>query len=257
MRGATKMFMVSNSRGGDRDGGNRDTRYEMEDAYSEMRGGYQNESRRGSRGALTWDTREPEGYGRSGMRGGMGSEDNMESRRRYRRHSDGTFAPRSEGWRDYPPPVYRQEGGETMNRVIGFGQQEMGNDYRSDAAYNHMDEMGYRRSDMMMGGASGQTHHLNEEMAEEWMQGLNNSDGTKGPHWSKEQVKQIMSQRKMDMDPLEAWVALNAVYSDYCKVAKAHNVNNMEFYVAMAKAFAEDEDAKPNKLALYYEYIVK
>jgi hypothetical protein len=94
-------------------------------------------------------------------------------------------------------------------------------------------------------------------MADEWMHGLRNADGTTGPHWDKEQVRQLVNQRKLNMDPLEAWVALNAVYSDYCKVAKSHNVNNIDFYVAMAKAFAEDEDAKDDKLALYYECIVK
>lgn len=260
MRGSTKMFMVSNYWSG----GNRDTHHEMDDAYSDMRRDYQgghNESRVGRYGE-TRGNYPRETYGRSEgdeMRnGGVMDPDEVMASRRYRRRSDGTFAPRSDGARDYPPPVYRGRD-DTMNRVIGFAQPQnrMDYNYRSDAAYSQMDETKSRHSDTMMGGASGHKNYLDEEMAEEWMQGLHNSDGTKGPHWTKEQVKQLVAQRKLDMDVLDAWVAMNAVYSDYCKVAKAHNVNNIDFYVAMAKAFAEDEDAKDDKLALYYECIVK
>lgn len=131
----------------------------------------------------------------------------------------------------YAPMNTLDDGHHTDSKVIGFAQ-----------------------------GAHDLKHHesgLDEAMAEEWMAGLHNADGTKGPHWDKEQVRQLVNQRKLDMDPIEAWVALNSIYSDYCKVAKAHNVNNIDFYVAMAKAFAEDEDAKDDKLALYYECIVK
>lgn len=228
------MFMVSNYRSG----GNWDARPETGDDYTDMRRDYRGDKMRNG--------------------GVMDPDEVAESRRRYRRHSDGTFAPRSEEARDYPPPVYRGKG-DTMNRVIGFAQPQNRVDYnyRSDAAYSQMDETKSRHSDIMMGGASGHKNYLDEEMADEWMHGLRNADGTTGPHWDKEQVRQLVNQRKLNMDPLEAWVALNAVYSDYCKVAKAHNVNNIDFYVAMAKAFAEDEDAKDDKLALYYECIVK
>ena len=171
------------------------------------------------------------------------TEARFRDRKGLEHYNNGRFAPKSEY--DYPgavPPVYKK----TMNR-IGF-------DYPMDANYHHTSG---KHHDEMRSGKIEDTHTLTEEVAEEWMRGLHNADGTSGPHWSKEQVAQVVAQRKLDMSPLEAWVAMNMVYSDFCKVARANNVNTMDFYVAMAKAFVEDEDAKPDKLSLYYEYIVK
>ena len=164
--------------------------------------------------------------------------------RRGREHYDnGRYAPKGEFPDYYPvPPVYKEE---TMNR-IGFA-------YPMDATHH---QTGDHHSGMSRGDISHE-HVLTEEMAAEWMRGLHNEDGTTGPHWSKVQVAQVIAQRNLDIDLTEAWVALNAIYSDYCKVAKANNVNSVDFYVGMAKAFLDDKDAHPNKLALYYQYIVK
>lgn len=94
--------------------------------------------------------------------------------------------------------------------------------------------------------------------AQEWVKKMDNADGTKGPHWTMEQAKQIMAQRKIGLDPLKYWVTLNMIYSDYSPVAKKHGLGgNLDFYADMAKAFLEDKDAQPEKLALYYKYIVK
>ena len=60
------------------------------------------------------------------------------------------------------------------------------------------------------------------------------------------------------MNPIEFWVALCMIYSDYSNIAKKHGVGgNLEFYVDMAKAFLNDKDAAPDKLSNYYNYIVK
>lgn len=189
--------------------------------------------------------------------------------RRGREHYDsGRFAPMrgampdgdhtsASNWNDYPPPVYSGDD-KHMSRMIGFERNaEVGHNYRSDAAYSHGDDMENRHSSMERGGARSDVHKLDEKMAEDWMRGLQNADGTRGPHWSKEQVAQTIAQHKLDMNLLDAWVALNVIYSDYCKVAKANNANNMEFYIGMAKAFIDDEDANAGKLARYYQYIVK
>ena len=50
---------------------------------------------------------------------------------------------------------------------------------------------------------------------------------------------------------------MNAMYSDYCKVAKRYGVDRPEFFAEMAKAWLEDKDAVPNKAAMYYDCIVK
>ena len=79
--------------------------------------------------------------------------------------------------------------------------------------------------------------------AEDWTSRMVNADGTKGPHWTLEQVKQIMAQRNIPGDPAQFWAAINMIYSDYCK--------------AITRAFLDDEDANPDKLKLYYDHIVK
>lgn len=103
----------------------------------------------------------------------------------------------------------------------------------------------------------GQDYELDEETAKEWTQRMENADGTKGPHWSVDQVKQVAAQKNISEDPLDFWVAINMMYSDYCVMAKKHNVNTVDFYVDMAKAFLDDKDAKPDKLGRYYHAVVK
>ena len=95
-------------------------------------------------------------------------------------------------------------------------------------------------------------------MAEEWASKLQNEDGSSGPHWTMEQAKRIMAQRNLSLDPTEFWIAINLIYSDFSPVAKKHGVGgNLDFYVDMAKAFLNDKDAGPNKIARYYECVVK
>lgn len=98
---------------------------------------------------------------------------------------------------------------------------------------------------------------LDEETAHKWMEHLQNEDGTTGPHWTMQQTTQVMKQKGIDCDPLEFWVAMNAMYSDYFGVAKKMNVNNVDFYVYMAKAFILDKDSQPDRLARYYYYVTK
>jgi hypothetical protein len=66
-----------------------------------------------------------------------------------------------------------------------------------------------------------------------------------------------MKQKGIDCDPVEFWVAMNAMYSDYFNVAKKMNVNNVDFYTHMAKAFIDDKDAGEGKLMRYYEAVVE
>ena len=96
------------------------------------------------------------------------------------------------------------------------------------------------------------------DMADEWMHNMQNADGTTGPHWTFEQCKQVMQQHNMNCDPVEFWVAMNAVYSDFCKVNEKHGIRNIDYYVDAACAFwLEDKDAVKNKETAYYLYVVK
>lgn len=119
--------------------------------------------------------------------------------------------------------------------------------------------MEYRNpSQHAMGYASHEDPHpLTKEEAMEWMKGMKNEDGTQGPHWTIEQTNQVKAQKGISADPTEFYVAMNMMYSDYCKTAKKLGVNEADFYACMAEAFLDDQDAQPDKLARYYAYIVK
>ncbi len=98
---------------------------------------------------------------------------------------------------------------------------------------------------------------ITKETALEWTSRMQNVDGTTGPHWSLEQTEQVRKQRSIECDPLGFYVTMNMMYSDYCKVAEKVGVNILDFYAYMAKAFLDDMDAAPNKLARYYHCVVE
>lgn len=148
-----------------------------------------------------------------------------------------------------------REGGGNM-RMIGFGR-ELYNDMRSDASVPNHREGDHMPGKHMKGGARS-SMGMDENMAREWTSKMENEDGTKGPHWNMEQIKKVMEQRNMTGDPVEFWVAMNMMYSDYCKAAKKLGVNTVDFYAEMARSFLDDKDAgAPDKLTAYYEHIVK
>lgn len=101
------------------------------------------------------------------------------------------------------------------------------------------------------------TESFNRQTADEWMSRIKNSDGSTGPHWTYDQSKQVMEQRKINCDPAQFYATLNAVYSDFGAVAKKHGVSNIEFFADLARAWLEDKDAVPDKAAAYYAYIVE
>lgn len=186
---------------------------------------------------------EARGYGEVEYNGGEKNGGGEPEMRRYmRRYKNGRFRPRSE--MEMGEPEYREP------RQIGF-------------------RGGYEPEMYMHGGGgkSGQMQHgkaqsgMNETMdrwtAEEWLRNMKNADGTKGQHWSMEQAKTIMEKRQVDADPIEFWVTMNMLYSDYCKVVKQHGITSVDFYADLAKAFLEDEDAVEGKLMAYYEYCVE
>ena len=218
--------------------------------------------------------------------GGYGAESRFSDRRGREHYDNGRFAPMRnemgyEGpygvWNRYeyeaPEGNYRNEmrGGRNGDRrgdtwgeeggtmrMIGFGRDIYNNDMRSDASVPN-----YREGDHMTGskprkGGAKSDMGMDEHLAKEWTAMMENEDGTKGPHWSMEQIKKVIEQRGLHGDPVEIWVAMNMMYSDYCKVAKKLGVNTMDFYAEMARAFLDDKDAGvPDKLTAYYEYIVK
>lgn len=109
---------------------------------------------------------------------------------------------------------------------------------------------------MMSYEASRSHRKLDRTMAEQWTAGMKNEDGTTGPHWNMEQVKQAMAQRSIPGDPVEFYAVLNSLYSDFGEVFKKYNLK-MDFYCDLARAWLADSDAVDNKAAAYFEYVVR
>lgn len=166
-------------------------------------------------------------------------ENELESYRR-RRYKNGRFAPKSKSYDDY----------RENPRVIGF---------TSAAMKNRKEEPEWENDDMRHSYSSQyEEKPLDREMAESWTRGMRNEDGTKGPHWAIDQVRGVMAQRGINLDPWEFYVAINMVYSDYYKVLKKYGVGDkLDVYVDLASAFLKDQDAAKDKLARYFEYVVK
>lgn len=251
MRTSAKMLMMREATDRNRDNDYRGN-YNVEiGTYNEP----ESRRRRDSRGRFMENENEME------MRGGYRNEGNEmryespESRfrdRRGREHYDnGRFAPMRGMMEDeddeprgqypyFPPYMPKYE-----RRMIGFGDDTM--------------MMGESRQhdQMQMGRSEGERMDLDQMSAEQWARNMEKEDGSKGPKWTKEQVKPYMAQVGYHGPEYKFWVIMNAMYSDYCKVAKKYGMDRPEYYADLAKAWLEDKDANPEKAGLYYKYIVK
>lgn len=185
-------------------------------------------------------------------------EDKYRDRRGREHYENGRYAPKNE-WEAYivgdkvddgTRRTYTEYVPPRMNQIGFSSGEEVRHDYSSRV------EDKATKSDMQRGGASSSAK-FNNATAQEWMRRIKNTDGTTGAHWTLEEVKDIARQKSLDCDPTELWATMNMMYSDYAKVAKRMNINNVDFYLGMALAFLNDADAVPDKLAVYYESVVK
>lgn len=205
-----------------------------------------------------------EGYGYA-----EGNEAAFRDGRGRRRYDDGRFAPRNE-MEGRMESRYEMDGDmESRRRRMTYGMD--GNEsaeainepipiWRGKNPIGFSAEMtGHhgrgKGGEMHRGHGSGMS--FDKEAAEEWMRNIKNADDSVGAHWPLEHIKQVMSQKGVELDPMEFWVAVNMMYADYYPVAKAMNMNNIGFYMELAKCFLEDEDAVKDKLAAYYHSVVK
>lgn len=91
-------------------------------------------------------------------------------------------------------------------------------------------------------------YHLTEELAREWVSGMENKDGTKGQHWSIEQTNQFAN----GFDKNDFYATLNMMYSDY------YNPKfDTDIYVELAKDWLNDKDVGEGKTLCYYWKVVK
>lgn len=148
---------------------------------------------------------------------------------------------------------------DMRDRRNDYGDMERGRDY---ATYNdrRMNDYDYDYRDRRDYGEPEMFSHKDMET---WKSMMRNEDGTRGEHFRKEDVKRACQQAGIDCEEFGEDVfclAMNMMYSDYCKVAKKYGVDRPEYYADLAKAFLRDKDfdGKPEeKLYLYYKTIVE
>lgn len=116
----------------------------------------------------------------------------------------------------------------------------------------------HQQHQQQMGHTQGDGEHLTREEAEEWVEGMQSEDGKPGPRWPMHEIERYAGNFGVQGDEIiEFWAVINALYSDYCKVARKYGVDKIEFWADLAKAFIRDKDAEPGKVRLYYECIAK
>ena len=98
-----------------------------------------------------------------------------------------------------------------------------------------------------------------EDDARRWTEHMENSDGSKGPHWTLEQATAVANSIGVHVDPWVWFAALNMEYSDNFEVAQKYGLDRPEYYADLAKAFLFDKDGggPEAKIAGYYYGIVE
>lgn len=195
---------------------------------------------------------------RQGVRGtgryGIGGRDYNED---YARRRDRADYGEDYGW---DMARGRRDRGEDYER--GRDRGEDYGDYRRGRDRNDY-EPDYRRGDYASYNDYGKPKMFSHKDMETWKSMMKNEDGSRGEHFRKEQCKHAGEQAGVDIEEFGEDIfclAMNMMYSDYCKVAKKYGVDRPEYYADLAKAFLRDKDfdGKPEeKLYIYYKAIVE
>jgi hypothetical protein len=190
-------------------------------------------------------------------------QDNRQGRRDYNQdYARGGRRDRADYGEDYARGIYRgYDYGEDYARVGRRDRTDYGdmNDYGWDMARGRRDY----GEDYASYNDYGKPKLFSHKDIETWKSMMRNEDGTRGEHFRKEQVKHACQQAGIDCEEFGEDVfglAMNMMYSDYCKVAKKYGVDSPEYYADLAKAFLRDKDfdGKPEeKLYIYYKGIVE
>lgn len=175
--------------------------------------------------------------------GEMRYEGDTEMARR-RRYSNGRYAPRNE-----------------MQNRIGF---EMGGDEEPEMRYpmwppmyeSRMGGHGGEKSQKRGHGSGMRYMPMDRKLSDRWVEAMQEESGKE--LWPREITKQIAKKNGMEfLDENEFFAVFNAMYTDFCEVAKKWDVDKPDFYADLAEAFIEDDDAVDEKIAAYYACVVK
>lgn len=90
---------------------------------------------------------------------------------------------------------------------------------------------------------------LNEKMAEEIVSKMQ----PYGEQWSLKETSKIQNDYGLNFRESDFYVVLNSAYNDYNDLFR----DNIEMYVRFANDFINDEDAKEDKVYIYYTQIPK
>ena len=199
----------------------------------------------GSYNAYEHDSPHMGGYGY----GGGETEARRRRDRRGRYMMGGSPHMMDDGYEDeYEPQGYRPQ----MNGGSRYG---FGDVYAEVYAPNAMNRPMGGGMMGMHGGMAGMhggdmSQPVDEHTAKMWVQKM---DG--GEHFKLEQTEQQRMPVCPDCNKYEFYVAMNAMWNDYCETAKKMNIDRPDYYAHLAKDFLKDKDAKPHKLRRYMEHI--
>lgn len=95
-------------------------------------------------------------------------------------------------------------------------------------------------------------HEFTKEDAEDWVKHMNPP-----ARWTMEQTTAVMYQRKYEHDPVEFYVVMNMLVSDYGKTMAKYGADKPEVWADMANDFISDPDAVKNKVGKYFRDITQ
>lgn len=98
---------------------------------------------------------------------------------------------------------------------------------------------------------------LSLEMAEKWVKSLQPMG-----KYTKIETDEILDEYGLNLSPIDFYVAINLICSDYGKtldevIRNLNEQDKIKVYVKMARDFLNDEDAIKNKLYKYWKDIIK
>lgn len=92
--------------------------------------------------------------------------------------------------------------------------------------------------------------NLSQDMAEEIVSKMQ----PYGEKWSIQATRQIQDEYGLqNLNPIDFYVVINSAYNDYSELFR----DNVDMYVKFTQLFMEDEDAKKDKVFIYFTKVVK
>ena len=186
---------------------------------------------------------------------------NMRGRHEY---DSGQVRYEYDGRGEYEPQRYDMSYDDRLYDRQDYARNGMRQDY---GEYNEYRDYARRRRDSrgryMRDRGEYDTDYFSQRDIDRWKRSMINEDGSRGEHFTKEQVEQYAKQSGISVGSFGEAVfclAMNMMYSDYCMVAKKYGFDRPEVYAELAKAFLDDKDfdGEPEeKLYLYYKCIVE